>query len=124
MFITVKFKKSKKSTTTTTKKMLPLIPNIAIAVCTQFIFLQSTRQDMKIHEASHQADHLQLTVKWLEETRLKTTEALHRIQQISNDSGILDSKVQTLSTNVNNAQVSAKKMETHIRELQVFYWHT
>ena len=74
---------------------------------------------MKIHKNSNAADHLQLMVRWLEETRLKITETQHHVQEITNNSGMLESKIQALTTDINNMQIAVKKPENLLRELQV-----
>ncbi len=68
---------------------------------------------------SNTADHLQLMVRWLEETRLKITETQHLVQEMTNNSGIMESKIQTLTTNMESMQITAKTTEKHVRELQV-----
>ena len=68
---------------------------------------------------SNTADHLQLMVRWLEETRLKITETQHLVQEMTNNSGIMESKIQALSTDLTSVQTTAKKTENHVRELQV-----
>ena len=74
---------------------------------------------MRIHKNSNTADHLQLMVRWLEETRLKITETQHHVQEITNNSGMLESKIQALTTDISNMQVAVKKPENLVRELQV-----
>ena len=74
---------------------------------------------MKIHKNSNAADHLQLMVRWLEETRLKITETQHYVQEITNNSGMLEPKIQALTTDINNMQIAVKKPENLLRELQV-----
>ena len=74
---------------------------------------------MRIHKRDATSDHVQLVVKGLEETRLKMSETQLLMQELSNNSGIVESQVKVLTDEVASIQISSKKTETHCRELQV-----
>ncbi|XP_072022480.1 TNF receptor-associated factor 3-like [Amphiura filiformis] len=79
---------------------------------------ETLRKDMRTHKIGNASDHLQLMVRWWEETRLKMTETQHLIQEITNNSGIMESKMQTFTNDLSSVQTAAKKTENHVRELQ------
>ena len=77
---------------------------------------------MRAHKDDSQADHLQLMVKWLEETRLKMTETHHLLQEMANGRGIMETQLETVTNNVTALQNVTKKSENLVRELQVRLW--
>ena len=74
---------------------------------------------MDKHKHDRQADHLELMAKYIEETMLKVTQTQHLMQEVVNGRDMMETRVQTLTTDFSNLQVATKKNEGHTRELQV-----
>ncbi len=74
---------------------------------------------MEIHIRDAQGDHMELITKWLEETMLKVTQTQHIMQSFTNNNGIMENKLEALTSELNNLQVATTKNGGHIRELQV-----
>ena len=74
---------------------------------------------MDNHKADSTPTHLEMVVKWQEETTRQWLESQRLVQELTNNRGIMETKVDSLTTNMQALQVTTKKNETHIRETQV-----